>query len=152
MYDGVRVHIDVTICWQVWTGTGEEIALRTSKGCHHAGLREQRLRLFGCSRAALCWNGTGHWCVRTSVTFYCYQRQNNSSHYHFDMVLYLDAEHSSLLHSILEELFKPRAIAKFLQPSVTARELLGVCVLEVSVFCADKFRVRGSSWISKLTH
>jgi hypothetical protein len=36
------VHIDVTICWQVWTGTSEEIALPASKGCHNAALREQQ--------------------------------------------------------------------------------------------------------------
>jgi hypothetical protein len=34
---------------------------------------------------------------------------------------------------------------------LTAQELLGVCVLEVSAFSAATYHVRGSSWISKLT-
>jgi hypothetical protein len=128
MCNGVRGHIDVTICWQVWTGTSEEIAVPTSKGCHNAGLREQQLRLLGSSYAALC-----HWSVgRTSVTFYYHQRGNISSHYHFDTVLYVDPEHSSPLHSILKEPYGPRGTNKFLH-RITAQELLGVCVLEVSV-------------------
>jgi hypothetical protein len=43
----VTVYIDVTICWQVWTGTSEEIAIPTSKGCHNARLRGQQFRLLG---------------------------------------------------------------------------------------------------------
>jgi hypothetical protein len=144
--------------WQIWRGTSEVTTATASKGCEGWGRSGWDSSAVHVPCGTLGYSTVWNWyrslmfgrnflplfidikdetsVTITILTWCCTQTRT----------FFLTARHprGATWHPIESD--------QVSTPAVTAKELLGVCVLEVSVSCGATFSVRGSSWISKLVH
>jgi hypothetical protein len=141
----MRIHIIITICWQVWRGTGGETAVLSK----HAECQTEAAAFCVQASTMLKW-----WILlmfgRSFLSYFSIKDRTSVIITILTWLMYLDQDTLShctaSMRSHLTD-FRLRPANSFTHP-VTAQELLGVCLGKVSVFCGTTSS--GSSpWISK---